>query len=36
MLNGASTDIWMLTNLYGTLLAPTEDGLGVQPGLATE
>ncbi len=34
VLNDANTDIWVLTNLYDTLLAPTKDGLGVQPGLA--
>ena len=36
VLNDANTDIWVLTNLYDTLLAPTKDGLGVQPGLATK
>ncbi len=35
VLNDANVDIWVLTNLYDTLLAPTRDGLGVQPGLAT-
>ena len=36
VLNDANLDIWILTNLYDTLLQPTEDGTGVQPGLATE
>jgi peptide/nickel transport system substrate-binding protein len=36
VLNDANVDIWVLTNLYDTLLAPTNDGLGVQPGLATK
>ena len=36
MLNDANVDIWILTNLYDTLLAPTADGKGVQPGLATD
>ena len=33
--NDANVDIWILTNLYDTLLQPTADGKGVQPGLAT-
>ena len=36
VLNDANVDIWILTNLYDTLLQPTADGKGVQPGLATE
>jgi peptide/nickel transport system substrate-binding protein len=36
VLNDANVDIWVLTNLYDTLLAPTADGTGVQPGLATK
>src|SRR4051812_22403595 len=36
VLNDANVDIWVLTNLYDTLLQPTADGQGVQPGLATE
>lgn len=35
VLNDANLDIWILTNLYDTLLQPTADGKGVQPGLAT-
>lgn len=35
VLNDANVDIWILSNLYDTLLLPTDDGLGVQPGLAT-
>ncbi len=36
VLNDANVDIWVLTNLYDTLLAPTQDGQSVQPGLATK
>ena len=36
VLNDANVDIWILSNLYDTLLLPTDDGKGVQPGLATE
>jgi peptide/nickel transport system substrate-binding protein len=36
VLNDANVDIWVLSNLYDTLLLPTDDGQGVQPGLATE
>src|SRR5689334_25212705 len=36
VLNDANVDIWVLTNLYDTLLAPTPDGQNVQPGLATK
>ena len=36
VLNDANVDIWVLTNLYDTLLQPTNDGVGVQPGLATK
>jgi peptide/nickel transport system substrate-binding protein len=35
VLNESNTDIWILSNLYDTLLLPTDDGQGVQPGLAT-
>src|SRR5277367_401710 len=35
VLNDANVDIWVLTNLYDTLLQPTPDGKGVNPGLAT-
>jgi peptide/nickel transport system substrate-binding protein len=35
VLNDANVDIWILTNLYDTLLQPTPDGTGVVPGLAT-
>ena len=34
VLNDANLDIWVLTNLYDTLLQPTADGKGVKPGLA--
>lgn len=36
VLNDANVDIWVLSNLYDTLLLPTDDGQGVQAGLATE
>ncbi|MGH6928325.1 MAG: ABC transporter substrate-binding protein, partial [Dongiaceae bacterium] len=36
VLNDANVDIWILTNLYDTLLQPTTDGQSVVPGLATE
>ena len=36
VLNDANVDIWVLTNIYDTLLMPTDDGQGVKPGLATE
>ncbi len=35
VLNDSNTDIWILSNLYDTLLLPTDDGTGLQPGLAT-
>ncbi|WP_027482863.1 ABC transporter substrate-binding protein [Deinococcus pimensis] len=35
VLNDANLDIWILTNLYDTLLQPSSNGKGVQPGLAT-
>ena len=36
VLNDANVDIWVLTNLYDTLLAPTADGQGVTPALASK
>src|SRR5271167_3089371 len=30
----ANVDIWVSSSIYDTLLLPTSDGLGVQPGLA--
>src|SRR5450755_2857156 len=36
VLNDANVDIWVLTNLYDTLLAPTNDGSGVTAALATK
>ena len=30
VLNDANVDIWILTNLYDTLLSPTSDGKGVR------
>ena len=36
VLNDDNVDIWVMTNLYDTLLAPTDDGIGLQPGLATK
>ena len=35
VLNDGNVDIWMLSNLYDTLILPTDDGKGLQPGLAT-
>ena len=35
VLNDSNADIWILSNLYDTLLLPTDDGLGVRPGLAS-
>jgi peptide/nickel transport system substrate-binding protein len=36
VLNDANVDIWVMNNLYDTLLNPTKDGLSVEPGLATK
>src|SRR4051812_20056262 len=36
VLNDANVDIWILTNLYDTLLQPSPDGKSVVPGLAAE
>jgi peptide/nickel transport system substrate-binding protein len=36
VLNDANVDIWILTNLYDTLIRSTPDGTGLEPGLATE
>jgi peptide/nickel transport system substrate-binding protein len=35
VLNDANADIWVLTNLYDTLLQPSADGKSVVPGLAS-
>jgi peptide/nickel transport system substrate-binding protein len=35
VLNDANVDIWILTNIYDTLIIPTNDGKGLTPGLAT-
>jgi peptide/nickel transport system substrate-binding protein len=35
VLNDANVDIWILTNLYDTLIIPSNDGNGLTPGLAT-
>ena len=32
VLNDANVDIWILSNLYDTLLLPTDDGKGAQAG----
>ena len=32
----ANADIWILSNLFDTLLLPTNDGKGIVPGLAKE
>ncbi len=34
--NDANVDIWVMNSIYETLLSPTADGLGLQPGLATK
>lgn len=36
VLNDANVDIWVLSNLYDTLILPTDDGQGLKPGLATD
>ena len=36
VLNDANVDIWVMNNLYDTLILPTDDGQGLKPGLATE
>ena len=36
VLNDANVDIWILSNMYDTLLLPSEDGKGVEPGLASD
>lgn len=36
VLNDANVDIWVLSNLYDTLILPTDNGQGLQPGLATK
>jgi peptide/nickel transport system substrate-binding protein len=36
VLTDANVDIWVMNNLYDTLLTPTSDGLGLAPGLATK
>jgi peptide/nickel transport system substrate-binding protein len=36
VLNDANVDIWILTNLYDTLIRSSPDGKGLDPGLATE
>lgn len=36
VLNDANVDIWILTNMYETLIMPSADGMGLEPGLATE
>ena len=36
VLNDANTDIWILSNMYDTLLLPSADGKSVEPGLATD
>ena len=36
VLTDANVDIWIMTNLFDTLLQPTADGKGVVPGLASD
>lgn len=33
--NDSNNDIWILSNLYDTLLLPSRNGKGIEPGLAT-
>ena len=35
VLNDSNNDIWILSNLYDTLLLPTRNGKGIEAGLAT-
>ncbi len=35
VLNDANVDIWILSNIYDTLILPTDNGQGLKPGLAT-
>jgi peptide/nickel transport system substrate-binding protein len=34
--NDANVDIWVLSNLYDTLILPSDNGKGLEPGLATK
>ncbi len=36
VLNDANLDIWVLTALYDPLLQPADDGIGIDPDLATD
>jgi len=36
VLNDGNVDIWVLSNIYDTLILPTDDGQGLKPGLATD
>ena len=36
VLNDANVDIWVLTNLYDTLLSPRPTATACSPGLATK
>jgi peptide/nickel transport system substrate-binding protein len=36
VMTDANVDIWVMNSIYDTLLLPTSDGAGVQPGLATK
>ncbi|MET1027828.1 MAG: ABC transporter substrate-binding protein [Dongiaceae bacterium] len=36
VLNQRNVDIWILSNLYDTLLEPSPDGKSLQPGLASD
>ncbi|MDE2198941.1 MAG: ABC transporter substrate-binding protein [Rhodospirillales bacterium] len=35
VMTDANVDIWVMTNIYDTLLRPTNDGMSIEPGLAT-
>ena len=36
VLNDANLDIWVMNSIYDTLILPSADGMGIQPGLATK
>ena len=36
VLNDANVDIWILSNMYDTLILPSSNGQGLEPGLATD
>ena len=36
VLNDGNVDIWIVSNLYDTLILPGADGQSLEPGLATD